>query len=149
MCCDGLEKRRMRPKGATADTSRRVWRKGKRPDLVGGGLVRSMGGSPEVLSLRRSQEEVLSDERILGSGKFVERLLRDADEKMKQRLRGDALRQRAEDVIRKACKKEGVKETELKSGGRRGAMSEVKSNLEPDGFDAKRRTYPSLRSIRS
>jgi len=102
---------------------------GKRPDLVGGGLLRSMGGWSEVLSLRRSQEEVLSDERILGNGEFVERLLRDADERMKQRLVGDALRQRAEDVIRKACKKAGVNETELKSGGRRGAMSKVRSNL--------------------
>jgi REP element-mobilizing transposase RayT len=102
---------------------------GKRPDLVGGGLVRSMGGWSEVLSLRRSQKEILSDERILGSGEFVERLLREADENMKQRLRGDALRQRAEDVIRKVCKKEGVNETELKSGGRRGAISKMRSKL--------------------
>jgi REP element-mobilizing transposase RayT len=102
---------------------------GKRSDLVGGGLVRSMGGWSEVLSLRRSQEEVLSDERILGSGEFVERLLGEADEKMKQRLRGDALRQRAEDVIRKVCKKERVNEEELKSGGRRGSISKVRSIL--------------------
>ncbi len=102
---------------------------GKRSDLVGGGLVRSMGGWSEVLSLRRSQEEVLSDERILGSSEFVEQVLREADEKMKQGLRGDALRQKAEEMIRKVCKRERVNEAELKSGGRRGSISKVRSNL--------------------
>ncbi len=105
---------------------------GKRPDLVGGGLVRSMGGWSEVLSLRRKKEEVLSDERILGSGEFVERLLREADEKVKQRLRGDTLRRRAEEAIRKACERAGVHEAELKSGSRRGGTSKVRSKLASD-----------------
>ncbi|UCF83876.1 MAG: transposase, partial [Desulfobacteraceae bacterium] len=43
---------------------------GRRPDLVGGGLIRSLGGWSEVLSLRSEKERVLSDERILGSGDF-------------------------------------------------------------------------------
>jgi hypothetical protein len=48
---------------------------GRRPELVGGGLVRSLGGWSEVLSLRRQSKRELSDERILGSGAFVERML--------------------------------------------------------------------------
>ncbi len=44
---------------------------GRRPDLVGGGLVRSLGGWSEVKALRRSGIRELADERILGSGDFV------------------------------------------------------------------------------
>jgi hypothetical protein len=40
--------------------------KGRRPELVGGGLIRSLGGWSEVLSLRRRGEKTASDERILG-----------------------------------------------------------------------------------
>jgi len=45
---------------------------GRRPELVGGGLVRSLGGWSEVVSLRREGKKKLSDERILGSGAFAE-----------------------------------------------------------------------------
>ena len=55
----------------------------RRPDLVGGGLIRSVGGWSEVLSLRRAKERVFTDERILGRGDFVETILRGADERLK------------------------------------------------------------------
>jgi hypothetical protein len=54
-----------------------------RPDLVGGGLIRSVGSWSEVLSLRRAKERVFTDERILGRGDFVETILRGADERLK------------------------------------------------------------------
>jgi putative transposase len=53
--------------------------KGRRPELVGGGLRRSLGGWSEVLSLRRRGEKTVSDERILGSGEFIEQLLSKAE----------------------------------------------------------------------
>jgi hypothetical protein len=40
---------------------------GKRKELVGGGLIRSLGGWSQVVSLRRKGEQVASDQRILGS----------------------------------------------------------------------------------
>ena len=40
---------------------------GRRPELVGGGLIRSLGGWSQVLPLRRRGVKVASDERILGS----------------------------------------------------------------------------------
>ena len=49
--------------------------KGRRPELVGGGLIRSLGGWSEVLSLRRRGERTVSDERILGSGEFIEQVV--------------------------------------------------------------------------
>jgi REP element-mobilizing transposase RayT len=60
---------------------------GRRPDLVGGGLIRSLGGWAQVLSLRRKGSPVASDPRVLGSGKFVEQLLREAASREKETLR--------------------------------------------------------------
>jgi len=48
---------------------------GTRPDLQGGGLVRSAGGDKIGLLGIRKGERGLGDERILGSGDFVERVL--------------------------------------------------------------------------
>ena len=44
---------------------------GRRPELVGGGLVRSLGGWAEVRAIRQRGERVLTDARILGTGPFV------------------------------------------------------------------------------
>jgi putative transposase len=51
---------------------------GRRPDLVGGGLIRSLGGWSQVLPLRRRGVKVVSDERVLGSGEFLEHLRAEA-----------------------------------------------------------------------
>ena len=47
----------------------------RRPELVGGGLIRSLGGWFEVLALRRRGEKEVFDQRILGDGDFVEQVL--------------------------------------------------------------------------
>ncbi len=51
---------------------------GRRPELVGGGLVRSLGGWKAIKALRGIGERVKGDERILGDGDFVESILRAA-----------------------------------------------------------------------
>ena len=60
---------------------------GKRKELVGGGLIRSLGGWSQVLSLRRRGENVASDQRILGSSEFVKTLLEKVSEREKEALR--------------------------------------------------------------
>ena len=105
---------------------------GRREDLVGGGLVRTLGGWSQVLSLRKSKEKVLSDERILGGDKFVERILEEADEKIKYQLSIDERRIQAEKAILKMCRKEGVKVEELRGGSRRGRLSGIRSRLAMD-----------------
>ena len=47
------------------------WNQGRRDELTGGGLIRSAGGH-DVAAGRRSEEREAADERILGSGAFVE-----------------------------------------------------------------------------
>jgi putative transposase len=45
---------------------------GRRLELTGGGLIRSLGGWSTVKSMRRLREHVKSDERILGDSDFVQ-----------------------------------------------------------------------------
>jgi REP element-mobilizing transposase RayT len=59
---------------------------GKRPDLTGGGLIRSMGGWSIVKAMRYSGNKEESDARILGSGEFVSELIKRAEEKVKYQL---------------------------------------------------------------
>jgi REP element-mobilizing transposase RayT len=58
---------------------------GKRPDLTGGGLLRSIGGWTVLKGLRKAGIRVKGDERILGDSDFVENVLRAAEEKLEQK----------------------------------------------------------------
>ncbi len=45
---------------------------GRRPELVGGGLIRSLGGWDEIKKMRLTgQDRIKSDQRILGESDFV------------------------------------------------------------------------------
>jgi putative transposase len=60
---------------------------GKRPDLTGGGLLRSHGGWIGVKLLRESGDYQTGDERILGDGIFVKDVLAKAEEKFNKKYR--------------------------------------------------------------
>ncbi len=60
-------------------------KEGSRPDLTGGGLLRSYGGWTGVKVLRETGEYQKGDERILGDGRFVREILGNADEKLKKK----------------------------------------------------------------
>jgi putative transposase len=68
---------------------------GKRSDLSGGGLVRSAGGWEEVKGFRERKAHQQNDERILGNGDFVERVLLSAQESLEKSY---ALRSRGLDL---------------------------------------------------
>jgi putative transposase len=92
--------------------------RGKRPDLVGGGLLRSLGGWSQVLSMRRRGEWVAADERILGNGDFAENLIKEAAEKEKQTLRLGKKKVDFSSLAKEVAKIMGIGESELKSGFR-------------------------------
>lgn len=52
---------------------------GRRPELVGGGLIRSLGGW-EAIKRMGKRERIKGDERILGDSDFVLQVLEEADE---------------------------------------------------------------------
>ena len=102
---------------------------GNRPELVGGGLIRSLGGWSTILSLRKDNERPLTDERVLGSGEFVEKVIKEADEKIKYQVYGARLKVKIKEVIEKICEREGVSINEVTSGSRRGRICEIRSRI--------------------
>ena len=58
---------------------------GKRSDLTGGGLIRSLGGWQQVKALRRIGIRFKCDERILGDSEFVEQVLKEAEDRLERR----------------------------------------------------------------
>ena len=57
---------------------------GKRPELVGGGLIRSIGGWAAAKANFKKGERIKGDERILGSSEFVEHVLKTAEEQFEE-----------------------------------------------------------------
>jgi putative transposase len=102
---------------------------GRRDDLVGGGLVRTLGGWSQVLSLRKSKDKVLCDERILGRDEFVESIIAEADKRIIGQISINERKIKAKKKILDVCSKEGVSIEELKGGSRRGRHSEVRAKL--------------------
>jgi REP-associated tyrosine transposase len=102
---------------------------GRRPELVGGGLIRSLGGWSAVKAMRRSGERELSDDRILGSGEFVERIIKEAEAKIKFQLPASENRQKINEYMTEICKNEKVSLDELKGGSRRKEVSGVRSRI--------------------
>ena len=58
---------------------------GRRSDLTGGGLIRSLGGWQQVKALRRIGIRFKCDERILGDSEFVEQVLKEAEDRLERR----------------------------------------------------------------
>jgi REP element-mobilizing transposase RayT len=95
---------------------------GRRPELVGGGLIRSMGGWSAVLASRRRGERDVADQRILGDGDFVKQVISGLDDLVKKNLRLSGKRIDIKALAGKVCEKYNVSMGELRSGGRRRAV---------------------------
>ena len=122
------------PKQGTARKAYRTYvengiEQGRRPELVGGGLIRSLGGWSAVKALRLTGERELSDDRILGSGEFVERIIKEAEANIKYQLPVLEQSERIDEIITKICKNEKVAIEELKAGSRRRQVSRVRARI--------------------
>ena len=80
--------------------------KGHQPQLIGGGLIRSIGGWTEARIAAKGGERLKGDERILGDSQFVLDTLKEADERLERKYelkaRGydlDALSNRVEEIF--------------------------------------------------
>jgi REP element-mobilizing transposase RayT len=60
---------------------------GKRPDLTGGGLIRTAGGWAALKAYRDRNIRITGDERILGESDFVESVLKEQNERLERRYR--------------------------------------------------------------
>ena len=93
--------------------------RGRRPDLVGGGLIRSLGGWSEVLALRSTKERVPYDQRILGDGDFVEGLRSALDDLIQRNQKSRGQTPALETLAEQIGSKYGLLPGELTSGSRR------------------------------
>jgi putative transposase len=102
---------------------------GARPDLMGGGLIRSQGGIRAVLSNRRSGDREAYDSRILGSGDFVNDVLKLAEKQteLEYELKREGVG--ITDIAKKIAIEEGVEETDLYGRGRTRGISRAKARL--------------------
>ena len=62
-------------------------KQGRRPELQGGGLVRSAGGDTSVLCSKDKENRELSDQRVLGSGGFVGAVLQESERLLKKKYK--------------------------------------------------------------
>ncbi|MFH2033094.1 MAG: transposase, partial [Candidatus Margulisiibacteriota bacterium] len=73
---------------------------GRRPELVGGGLIRSLGGWDEVKKMRLSgQDRIKSDQRILGESDFVSGVLSESEEQFSRKYKLKSLGYDFEKVV--------------------------------------------------
>jgi len=108
---------------------------GRLPELTGGGLIRSKGGWSQVLSARRSGARDEFDERILGGGNFVNSILKEAEEKTKHQLKVRRSGRTFAFIVEEECKKEDINPSELRGGGRRRKISELRAMIAKRGRD--------------
>jgi putative transposase len=92
---------------------------GTREDLQGGGFIRSSGGR-EQLALRSKDEWEKGDERILGSGDFVEAVLKNQPSLQKN------TKANADKILDDVCKEWKVARTQILGGSRARRISQAR-----------------------
>jgi REP element-mobilizing transposase RayT len=91
---------------------------GRRPELTGGGLIRSVGGWSALKSLGKARRHLKGDERILGDSDFVEAVLGAQNERLERRYRLEAEGVDIEKVIRRAAEVSGVPTETIRRPGK-------------------------------
>jgi hypothetical protein len=91
---------------------------GRRPDLVGGGLIRSLGGWEGIQELGKCRGRFKGDERILGESEFVGHVLKASEEVMERRygLRTEGFD--LERIIGRVAELFGMRAEEIRRGGK-------------------------------
>ena len=108
---------------------------GRQPELTGGGLVRSKGGWSQVVSARRSGRKEEYDERILGSGDFVNAILKEAEEKTLSQLKLRRAGKTLLKIIEQECDRSQISPKELKGGSRRRDVSALRIKIAKRGLE--------------
>jgi len=119
--------------GATPARARRAYRafvqdglpQGRRPELQGGGLLRSAGGWAAVAALRRGREAYAGDERVLGSTAFVEALRAQTAAPEEAGVRAPTLAA----LCARVCAAVGLRPAHLAGGGRSPAAVTARAGI--------------------
>jgi hypothetical protein len=101
-------------------------KQGRRPELVGGGLIRSLGGWGEFKKSRGRSGQLKGDQRILGESEFVSDILAESDEKFE---RGYELKRMGYDIKTiedRVCKIFAIDSEQLFQGSRQQAVADAR-----------------------
>ena len=101
---------------------------GRKPELFGGGLIRSLGWWKEVKKLGLNEQyRIKDDERILGDIVFVMEVLAQSDETYERRYRIKSLGYGISMMERKVIELFDIAKENLYSGSRKKPISESRS----------------------
>ncbi len=102
---------------------------GRRPELVGGGLIRSVGSWSAVKALRQTGNREVCDERILGKGDFVKQIIKEAEHRIKYQLPLVEKKQSIDELILAICNDEKISLKEITGGSRHRKASRVRARI--------------------
>ena len=102
---------------------------GKRPELTGGGLIRSVGGWAAAKTLRKANALQKGDERILGDGDFVEDVLSAANEAYERKYRLKAKGIDVETIAQWAAQIAGIEPSQVWTSGKQPKVVQARSLL--------------------
>lgn len=102
---------------------------GHRPELLGGGLIRSAGGWAAVSSLRRGRESYAADERILGGSDFVEAVRKEVELAEARRVRARMRDITTAELIGRVAKAVGIPLDRLLGPGRPRAVTRAREGI--------------------
>ena len=106
------------------------FQQGRREELVGGGLIRSLGGWSEVKRLKSmGPPHMMSDERILGESDFVDSVLSEAGEAYDRRYKLKALGYDLSSVAQRVADIYEMELQEINSKGRQDRKVKARSLL--------------------
>lgn len=108
---------------------------GRKPELTGGGLVRSLGGWSQVQSAQGKGQKTEYDERILGSGDFVTAIFKEAEDKQMRQFKIKRTGLTITGIIEKECKTARISEKELKNGSKRMIVRTVREKIARRGVE--------------
>ena len=99
----------------------------RRPELVGGGLIRSLGGWADARMVRlKGQDRMKGDKRILGDGDFVMNILSDVDERLDRRYELKSLGYDLDKVEQRVLEIYQIEREDLYSKGRERIRAEAR-----------------------
>jgi hypothetical protein len=101
---------------------------GRRRELTGGGLIRSLGGWSEVKKgSLKERGHIKSDERILGDSEFVEGVLSQAEEKFSRKYELKRLGFDLNRIVKRVAEIYGLKEGDILSKGKQQSKVRARS----------------------
>ncbi|MCF8068302.1 MAG: transposase [Desulfobacterales bacterium] len=102
---------------------------GKRPDLVGGGLIRSVGGWSALSLSKKEGVRIKGDERILGSSDFVKGVLKKANENLDEYTKLKSNAPDLDELIKRIASYYKIDLEELKTSTKNRLVSKARAML--------------------